>query len=277
MGIGIGIGIGGGRSRRAVADPAGRLHALLSTSAAGLLVGASLDPGRGNLWQDAARTVPVTAAGQPVRSWRIRTLGADVFAEASADARRPTLVQFEGQWALDFDGVDDAMQTPVVTPGADKAQIFAGVRKLGTATAILMEWGPNTNTNDGTIFISAPQSPTLQYAAQVKGTVGADLSTRAATSIGPAPDNAVIAATSDIAASLTTLRRNGVAGTNATGALGTGNFSAQALNIGARDDDSLRFNGLIFGIAVRFGPNLSDAVRNQAESIVSELVPGVSL
>jgi hypothetical protein len=108
-------------------DPAARLHALLSTSADGLLVGASIDPARGNLWQDAARTVPVTAAGQPVRSWRIRTLGADVFATASADARRPTLVQFDGQWALDFDGVDDAMQTPVVpAPGVDKVQLFAG-------------------------------------------------------------------------------------------------------------------------------------------------------
>jgi hypothetical protein len=261
-------------------DPAARLHALLSTSAAGLLVGASLDPARGNLWQDAARTVPVTAAGQPVRSWRIRTLGADVFATASADARRPTLAQFEGQWALDFDGVDDAMQTPVVTPGSDKVQVFAGVRKLGTAGAILMEWGPlasGAGSINGTFYVAAPDNVPAQYSALAKGSSGGILATRAETTIGPAPDNAVIATSTDIAASLTTLRRNGVAGTDATGGLGTGNFSAQALNIGARNDASFRYSGLIFGLAVRFGPNLSDAVRNQAESIVSEIVPGVSL
>ena len=77
--------------------------------------------------------------------------------------------------------------------------------------------------------------------------------------------------------SITTLRRNGVAGTSATAALGTGDFSARALNIGSRNDASHRYRGLIFGLAVRFGPNLTDAVRNQAESIMSELVPGVSL
>lgn len=258
-------------------DPAARLHALLSTGATALLVGGSLDPARGNLWQDVARTVPVTAAGQPVRSWRIRTLGADVFATASADARRPTLVQFDGQWALDFDGVDDALQTPAITPGADKVQTFAGVRKIGAGVALLAEWGPSASGTNGSFYVAAPESTTVQYASLARGSTAVDASHRSDTNLGPAPDNAVIATASDIAASITTLRRNGVAGTTATAALGTGNFSAQVLNIGSRNDASLRYRGLIFGLAVRFGPNLTDAVRNRAESIMSGWVPGVSL
>ena len=271
--IGIGLSLTVLRGRR----PASRLHALLSTGATALLVGGSLDPARRNLWRDVARTVPVTAAGQPVRSWRIRTLGADVFATASADARRPTLVQFDGQWALDFDGVDDALQTPTITPGADKVQTFAGVRKIGTDVAMLADWGLSPTVTNGSFYVAAPLNTTIQYASIARGSTPVDTSHRSDITLGPAPDNAVIAAASDIAASLTTLRRNGVAGTLATGALGTGDFSAQVLNIGARNDASLRYRGLVFGLAVRFGPNLTDAVRNRAESIMSELVPGVSL
>ncbi|WP_323006578.1 hypothetical protein [Pseudorhodobacter sp.] len=50
-----------------------------------------LDPLAGNLWQDVARTVPVTTAGQRVKSARVATKDGFLYAEQATDSDRPYL------------------------------------------------------------------------------------------------------------------------------------------------------------------------------------------
>lgn len=62
----------------------------------------------GNLWQNAAKTVPATADGDPVRV-AICPYTALEFT-APSDAARPLLFdEGGGKWSLSFDGVDDRM------------------------------------------------------------------------------------------------------------------------------------------------------------------------
>ena len=65
-----------------------------------------------------------------------------------------------------------------------------------------------------------------------------------------APDTAVVTATHDIAGDLSTIRRNGVAGTNGTVDKGTGNFGNYTLYIGRRGGASLPFNGKLNQLTV---------------------------
>jgi hypothetical protein len=61
----------------------------------------------------------------------------------------------------------------------------------------------------------------------------------------------VLATTGDISGDLNTIRVNGVAGTNATGDQGAGNFGNYPLFIGARNNASLFFQGWLTSLIVR--------------------------
>ena len=63
------------------------------------------------LFQDAAGTIPVTAAGQPVGKI-LDISGNGNHATQPITAARPTLVQINGLHALSFDGIDDYLNIP---------------------------------------------------------------------------------------------------------------------------------------------------------------------
>lgn len=181
-------------------------------------------------------------------------------ATQSVLASRP-LYQIDsgGRPFLLFDGTDDWLQTGTITPGVDKAQVFAGVRKLSDAVAIILESSSSISANAGSLYVVSGTDPfpANRYSSQSRGSSAADVSLIATTNTGDAPDTAVITATHDIAGDLSVIRRNGVAGTNATGDKGTGNFLAYPLFIGRRNGASAPFNGRIYGLIARFGANLS--------------------
>lgn len=163
---------------------------------------------------------------------------------------------------LSFDGVDDWMQTGTITPGIDKAQVFAGLRKLSDSIGILVGHGPDTNGGPGRfeILSSGWNSPASRYGAGINIT---NLS-RADSSANFAPPRAdVILWQFDGAGSTTAeeliFRANGTAQTlSATDPpQGAGNFSEQQLYIGRRGGTTLPFNGNLYGLIVRFGANLS--------------------
>lgn len=67
-----------------------------------------------DLWQDVARTTPVTAAGQPVGSWRVNTSSGVIYMQQSTAGARPTY-QIDGNGVphLRFDGLDDQLDSSV--------------------------------------------------------------------------------------------------------------------------------------------------------------------
>ena len=63
------------------------------------------------MYQDAAGTIPVTAAGQPVGKI-LDVSGNGNHATQPITSARPTLVQINGLYALSFDGIDDYLNLP---------------------------------------------------------------------------------------------------------------------------------------------------------------------
>lgn len=83
-----------------------------------------------NSWQDAAKTVPVAADGDPIRVVEPEFGSGDT--TAPNDAARPVIQNTAGDPDAVFDGVDDDLQVPVTTPGtlfvATKQGMFWGAR-----------------------------------------------------------------------------------------------------------------------------------------------------
>jgi hypothetical protein len=192
-----------------------------------------------------------TAGYIEVANVSVRSLAGN-HARQATSAARPTYQTAGGLHYLAFDGVDDAMATGTITPGVDKAQVFAGVRKLSdAATGIAVE----TGTSAGTLSLAAPvASSSPDYFFASRGSVTRDVRP---TSFA-APNTAVLTAVGDISGDVCRLRVNRAITENLLDQ-GTGNFSAAALNIGARNQSSLFFNGNIYGLILRFGANLTDA------------------
>jgi hypothetical protein len=181
---------------------------------------------------------------------------------------------------LYFNGTSHFMTTPTITPNTDKAQVFAGVRKLSDASAaILAELSPSLSTNIGSLYISAPDTgnPLRRYGSQSRGDAALSAAQLAGfrTADGDAPDSAVITATHDIAGELSRIRRNGVFGEDGAGDKGTGNFLAYPAYIGARAGTSLFFNGYLDQLITRFGTNLDSGAIETTEKYISTKSPEV--
>lgn len=206
------------------------------------------------MFQDTAGTVPVTAAGQSVARINDKSGRGNHATQTTAGARPTYQVDATGRGFLLFDGADDWLVTPTITPGTDKAQVFAGVRKLSdVARATLLETGSNVGQS---VRLEAPNTPgSIYYAFTSFGvTAGFAGDTNAARA---APITSVLTGLGDISGDRATLRVNGVQISQATADQGTGNYGNLPLYIGRRGGTTLPFNGRIYGLIVRFGANLS--------------------
>lgn len=188
---------------------------------------------------------------------------------ANSDAARGTYQVTSGYSYILFDGTDDGYVTGTITPGTDKAQVFAGVRKLSDTAACVAEMSVSLGTNAGTFYLfSGFISPTTGYVSWARGNAALD-SNQAARSSATGADTAVIAATHDISGDLSTIRRNGVAGTDGTADKGTGNFLAYPLYVGRRAGTSSPFNGRLYSLIGRFGPTPDAATISAVETWVN--------
>jgi hypothetical protein len=170
---------------------------------------------------------------------------------------------------LQFNGVSNSMATGTITPGIDKAQVFAGVRKIvDVPPGMISEFGPNVNFNNGAFAFLYGDAAGRLWSFVPKGTV-----------IGPvgisvaAPNTAVLTGTADISGDLTVIRRNGVVGATSSADLGTGNFLAYPLYIGARNGADVYLNGQLFPLIVRFGSNLTAARITSTENWMASQTP----
>lgn len=280
LGLGLGLSLGG--RRRRAPDQFGQLYAALASGATEVVVPTSLSPGRGNVWQDIARTVPALAPTDPVRSFRLRTLGGDIYATAANDAARPVLNVEDDCWYFGYNGVNQCMASPTITPGSDKVQVFVGVRRLANVDGvlqILVELSPDRNANNGAFTVGAAAGTTPNQNASIgsRGTV--DTFAITGDTAYPSPFTGVLTFLGDISGDRATLRVNGAQIVQSTADQGAGNYGAYPLYYGARNAASAFFNGLTFGGApfIRFGPNLSAGQIADIEGLIAEITAGVSL
>jgi hypothetical protein len=174
---------------------------------------------------------------------------------------------------LSFDGSDDFLVTGTITPGTDKAQVFAGVRKLSDAGQGTVAALGSVGSDVGSFELGAPGGAGQpNYAVQLRGNAGLGGWTY---STYTAPITNVATALFDLAdvtasgQNKAAARFNGVvnAGTWSTGNAGAGNFGAYPLYLGRRAT-FLHFNGQLFGLVTRFGANLTADQITQAETWV---------
>ena len=166
-------------------------------------------------------------------------------------------------YCLRFDGVDDFLVTSTITPGVDKAQVFAGLHK-GTDAAVAMPFDFG-NLAAGSLAVQAPASVVDNYQFAASGSIAAN-----ATAAGyAAPVTNVLAGLADIAGDRVTLRVDGTQVAEATSDLGTGNFLAFPAYIGRRAGTSRPLNGDIYSMIVRFGANLTADQINATERYVA--------
>lgn len=223
------------------------------------------------LFQDTAGTTPVTAAGQSVARIDDKS-GRGNHATQSNALQQPTYqVDSNGRGYLNFDGSDDSFVTGTITPGTDKAQVFAGLRKASNAaTGIVLQHSDNPAGLTGTFFLAAPEIPSGQYVAVGRGSATPYAEGhKSKTDVFGAPDTAVIVGLYDIPSDSNIVRRNGVAAAAAALDQGTGNFRADVMRIGRYGTSALPFNGRIYSLICRFGPNLTADQIAQTEAWVN--------
>jgi hypothetical protein len=240
--------------------------------------GAFYDPSDlSTVFTDTAGTTPAVV-GDPVARINDKS-GRGNHATQSVLASRPILRQDGGLHYLEFDGVDDGMSTGTITPGTDKVQVFAGVRKLSDAVSgaqDIVSNGAAFSENGRFEFRSSwPSEDSRAYALLFRGTAwpGSGSITRL---INAAPHSASAYGLASIQTPNSgTLSVNGTVNTR-TGNFGTGNFSAQPLSIGSQSGTTAFFHGRIYSLVVRFGPNL-DADRIALAEAYAAAKTGISL
>jgi hypothetical protein len=203
----------------------------------------------------------------------VRELPGNHFIQSSL-ASRPVLQQdTAGNYFLLFDGSDDFLvSAATINPGAvDKAQVFAGVRKLSdVATAALIESNASTFSNPGAFIIQAPSSGgTPNYLWRSRGS-GSQVDASYTNAAVSAPITNILTGLGDIAAPSAILRVNGTQVASSTADQGTGNYLTYLHYIGRRGGTSLPFNGRIYQMITRFGPNLTSDVITQSEAFVAQ-------
>lgn len=196
----------------------------------------------------------------------VRELPGNHATQSTALSRPTYQVDGNGRGYLSFDGSDDFLVTPTITPGTDKAQLFAGVQKLSdAATGILLEMSINATSENGALGIQAPNTASANYYFASRGTTSSPVEATTYT----APTTNVLTGIADIAASTVRLNVNGVQAASSTSSQGTGNYLSYPAYIGRRAGSTLPFNGRIYSLIGRFGANLPDAQITRAEAWVN--------
>ena len=235
-------------------------HLLLSSMIKEMFIGNQgfwYDPNDlSTLFQDAAGTIPVTAAGQPV-GLMLDKSGRNNHAYQSVSASRPILQRnaTTGAYYLAFDGVDDFFVTNNIDfTATDKVSLFAGVRKLSDALAGIIIESSLSIVATGTFALTAPSSASVpSFSARVNATPSG-ISTALASG-NAAPISAVLTAKIDISAEdgkevLIRVNRS-TQNYNGANLVGTGNFRNDSFFIGKRNEGSsfsYPFGGHLYGL-----------------------------
>ena len=206
--------------------------------------------------------------------------GAQLELGSTATAYQKVVSQYEVTQAgvqsasyLAFDGVDDGMVTGTITPATNKAQMFAGVRKLSDAAfQAIAETSTVPDTSAGSVgFGAATLTGDASRRTWSFASAGTTFSLSGA-GIYASPISSVLTGIGDIATDTSILRVNGTQVASNTTDQGTGNYLAYPIYIGRRGGTSNSFNGRLYSLIVRFGANLTNAQITSTESWVNSKV-----
>ena len=255
MQIGIGISISG-LARRRGSSPA----VLFANSEPGVWLDPS-DPV--TVFSDTAGTTPA-GVGDPVARIDDKS-GNGNHATQPTLAARPILREADGLRYLEFDGVDDYLQTPSITPGTDKVQVFAGVEKLSNPASR----GTVVNFVDNgfrSFSLEVPQ-PTVTTTRWLHAGVIALREIGHVLAVG---ERVLYTGLSDLAAPYLALRANGAQVAQNMSTTGGGDFKDGPLGIGDHvAPQGRRLHGRIYSLIARFGPNLDTATIESTELYVA--------
>jgi hypothetical protein len=237
------------RRRGSAAAPSFAFEDLFQSSEPGVV----FDIHPSMLWQDSARTVAVTADGDPVACIDDTSGNANNALQITA-GKRP-LYRTDGtlHW-LEPDGLDDAAVTATINAGgADKATIFAAIRMVDTGIRMIYELSSAWWMSNGAFSLYQSGSDLI---AASHGTTAAIPGHEAAKS---ASGDTVLVITHDISGDLTTIEANGVAGTPATADQGAGSFGDYSLNLFGRNNTSeLPSTARLYSLTVRFAASTAE-------------------
>lgn len=224
------------------------LDQLIKSLFANSEVGFAYDPNDlTTLYQDAAGTIPVTGAGQPV-GLILDKSGCGNHARQTVSASRPLLQRnaTTGAYYLAFDGVDDFLQTNNIDfTSTDKVSLFAGVRKLSDGVqSVIAELGPSVFSSNNSFRLAVPTNLST-YEFTSRGTIRSIALT---TTSYPAPISNVLTAYGEISTDTAKIRMNGAQVYSSSADQGTGNYGNYPLYIGIRGGTSLPFNGHLYSL-----------------------------
>jgi hypothetical protein len=155
----------------------------------------------------------------------------------------------------------------------DKMTVVAGVRKLSdAASGILVELSPNSNSNNGTFYVAAPEDTARRYSGLSHGTVipGAGQLGTTTSSAYSSPTTDVLAFTGDISGDSNVLRIDSSLVGTGTADQGTGNYGNYPLYLFRRGGTALPFNGRFYGAVIR-GAQSSASQIDAAERYMNSL------
>ena len=223
------------------------------------------------MYQNAAGTIPVTAARQPVGLIKDKS-GRNNHAFQTVSASRPILQRnaTTGAYYLAFDGVDDFLQSNNIDFTArDKVSLFTGVRRLSdVGVSTIAEFSANSGLNTNSFYLVALSNGAPQFNSRGSGNSATVSSQRF-----PAPAPVVISSVGDISGKVSKIRANGGGYAVNVGDQGTGNYGNHPLYIGRRGGAALSFNGHIYGL-IGIGKLVSD---NEIVNIEKELAKRVGV
>jgi hypothetical protein len=146
----------------------------------------------------------------------------------------------------------------------DKAQVFAGVRKLSDATQmVIAELSVSLTTENGSFLLQSQANQGYTFGS--KGTARADALAQTYT----APITNVVTCIGDISGDISRIRVNGSQIAEVLTDQGTGNYLAYPLYIGRRAGTTAPFNGHLYSLITRFGANLDAPTIASTETYVA--------
>jgi len=199
------------------------------------------------MFQDSAGTTPVTAANDPVGKILDKS-GNGYHAVQETAGSRPILELNSGYYSLKFDGTADFLSIPNFNVGTDEVSIFAAANKADSTARVICELSNNSNApaNAGVFVMVVGNNGEDGFSSLSRGTqpVGAVQNAAKAATAG----KHVVSATHNISGDLSTIRVDGVAGTNGAGEKGAGDFLTYTMYIGARGGTLIRFNSHLYSL-----------------------------
>ena len=214
------------------------------------------------MFQDSAGTTPVTAVAQPVGKI-LDISGNGYHATQATAASRPVLRQDgSGYYYLEFDGVDDWLETDVIDfTSTDEISIFCGFSStLASGTRGMLVCLEKTYPRRLAIELNITST-------EIKSVSNGSLAPSPASFI-PSAYPIVITALSKISTDTNIIRGNGVQQTTSTGDQGTGTRPAAKIYLGTYSGGTLLYKGAIYSIIFRGALSSADEIL-AAESYVA--------